>query len=308
MADAVRVEGVTRRFGALRALDGLTFRVPVGSVFGFLGPNGAGKSTTIALLLGLLAADEGRVEVLGMDPITSGDEVRRRCGVLLADVGLYNNLTVAENLEFHGRCFGLAADVRQSRAADLLSSRGLWERRDDVVGTWSTGMRRRLGVVRALLAEPELLFLDEPTAGLDVLAAREVRDDLAATAATTGATVFLTTHNMVEAEQLCDTVAVLQHGRVIAVGTPSELVAGPASVVRVRGAGFAGGLRGRLGAVDGVDVLEASDTALSVQLAPGMTAGGVVEMLVAGGATVDEVVHDSRSLEEAFVELLQREA
>lgn len=304
---AICGEGVIRDFGSVRALDGLELRVPTGSVFGFLGPNGAGKTTTIHLLLGLLAPTEGRVEVLGLDPVAGGDQVRSRCGVLLADSGLYENLTVAENLEFHGRMFGMAPSLLQARAAELLSSRGLWDRRDDLVGTWSTGMRRRLGVVRALVAAPELLFLDEPTAGLDVLAAREVRADLSSTAARTGSTVFLTTHNMAEAEQLYDTVAVLQRGRVVAAGPPGRLMADAQQVVRISGDGFGPQLVDRLRDQPGIAVLEHSSRALSLQLDGERSPGSVVELLMAGGATVDEVVHDAMSLEEAFVELVRGE-
>lgn len=307
MALAICAEGVVRDFGSVRALDGLGLRVPSGSVFGFLGPNGAGKTTTIHLLLGLLAPTAGRVEVVGLDPVADGDRVRARCGVLLADTGLYDNLTVAENLQFHGRMFGMGPGVLADRAAELLSSRGLWDRRDDLVGTWSTGMRRRLGIVRALLAAPELLFLDEPTAGLDVLAAREVRADLAATAASTGATVFLTTHNMAEAEQLCDAVAVLHHGRVVAEGPPDRLLTGPQQVVRISGDGFGPQLVDRLRDEQGVAVLEHGMRTLSLQLSGEQSAGRVVEVLVAAGATVDEVVHDGMRLEEAFVELVRGE-
>ncbi len=233
--------------------------------------------------------------------------MRERCGALLEDPGTYDNLTVAENLEFYGRLWRLPPHLLRTRAEELLAAMGLEERRDDVVATWSTGMRRRLGLARALLHEPLLLFLDEPTAGLDVLASREVRADLAATARRTGMTVFLTTHNMAEAEQLCDTVAVLQKGHVIAVGPPDRLTSCDHETVRIGGRRFTAEVIDRVTALPGVASVERIDGRLAVDLA-GAEVGDVVRLLVENGASVDEVVREQVSLEEAFVDLVRGEA
>src|SRR5512143_3678316 len=220
---AIRIDALARRFGTLCAVDGLSLQVPAGIVFGFLGPNGAGKTTTINLLLGLLEPTSGRAEVLGVDPWTQGEEVRRRTGAVLEHTGVYEQLSAEENLEFYGRAWRIPAEVRRARVRELLSAMDLWERRGEKAGTWSRGMQQRLALARALLHRPSLLFLDEPTAGLDVLAATAVRTDLAALARTSGTTIFLTTHNMAEAERLCSVVAVIRAGRVLTIGSPDDL-------------------------------------------------------------------------------------
>ena len=178
---AIRVDALVRSFGVLRAVDELTLEVPTGIIFGFLGPNGAGKTTTINLLLGLLEPTSGRAEVLGFDPWTRGEEVRGRTGAVLEHTGVYEQLSAEENLEFYGRVWRIPTDARRARIHELLTAMDLWDRRREKAGTWSRGMQQRLALARALLHRPSLLFLDEPTAGLDVMAATSVRDDLAST-------------------------------------------------------------------------------------------------------------------------------
>ena len=220
---AIYTENLTRRFGAVCAVDGLSLEVPAGTVFGFLGPNGAGKSTTIHLLLGLLAPTAGRAEVLGLETRVNGQAVRARTGALLEHTGLYEQLSAEDNLEFYGRVARLPAVERRRRITEALADMDLWDRRRERVKQWSRGMKQRLAVARAMLHRPQVLFLDEPTAGLDVLAATALRDDLAALVARRGITVFLTTHNMPEAERLCSQVAVIRRGRLVDVGPPAEL-------------------------------------------------------------------------------------
>ena len=225
---AIRIENLTRDFGSVRAVDGLSLEVPSGIIFGFLGPNGSGKTTTINLLLGLLEPTNGQAEVLGFDTMNQADEIRTRVGALLEHPGLYEQMTAEDNLEFYARVWRMPAADRQARIKELLTGMGVWERRKDRVGTWSRGMKQRLALARALVHRPTLVFLDEPTAGLDVMAATEVRSGLAALAAREGVTVFLTTHNMAEAEKLCSLVAVIRQGKLLAVGHPDELRAPPA--------------------------------------------------------------------------------
>ena len=222
---AIRMENLTRRFGAVRAVDDLSLEVPAGKVFGFLGPNGSGKTTTIHLLLGLLAPTAGRAEVLGLEVRGRGhgQAVRARTGALLEHSGLYEQLSAEDNLEFYGRVARLPAMERRHRIKEALDDMDLWDRRHERVKKWSRGMKQRLAVARAMLHRPLLLFLDEPTAGLDVLAAKALRDDLSAPVERHGLTVFLTTHNMPEAERLCSQVAVIRDGRLVDVGPPEEL-------------------------------------------------------------------------------------
>ena len=220
---AIRARGLTRQFASVRALDDLTIEVPSGSVFGFLGPNGADKTTTIRLLLSLIEPTSGSAEVLGFDTRTQGQEIRARCGALLEHSGLYERLSAEDNLRFYGRVARMAEPDLHKRMEELLSHMGLWDRRKEVVVKWSRGMKQKLAIARAVLHRPSLIFLDEPTAGLDPVAANGLRKDLAALASQQGATIFLTTHNMAEAEKLCNLVAVIREGKLLAVGNPAEL-------------------------------------------------------------------------------------
>jgi ABC-2 type transport system ATP-binding protein len=220
---AIRARGLTRQFSSVRALDDLTIEVPAGVVFGFLGPNGAGKTTTIRLLLGLIEPTSGSAEVLGFDTRTQSDEIRARCGALLEHSGLYERLSAEDNLRFYGRVARMSRNDLDQRIEELLTHMGLWDRRSEAVIKWSRGMKQKLAIARAVLHRPGLVFLDEPTAGLDPVAAAGLRKDLASLASQQGATIFLTTHNMAEAEKLCQLVAVIRQGKLLAVGNPAEL-------------------------------------------------------------------------------------
>ena len=168
---AIQTRDLTRAFGEVRAVDGISFEVPAGSVFGFLGPNGSGKTTTIRLLLGLLKPTSGSASVLGFDTQTQADEIRLNCGALLEHTGLYERMSAEDNLEFYGRVWRIPATERKERIKNLLESLELWDRRKDNVVQWSRGMKQKLAVARVLLHRPKLIFLDEPTAGLDPVAA-----------------------------------------------------------------------------------------------------------------------------------------
>ena len=305
---AIRVEGLTRDFGQTRAVDHVSFEVPMGSIFGFLGPNGAGKTTTINLLLGLLPPTSGRAAVLGFDTVEHPDEVRAHTGALLDDDGLYEQLTVEENLEFYGRVWSLPSHELRTRMKELLTHLGWWERRTDQVGTWSRGMKRRLALSRALLHQPKVVFLDEPTAGLDVMAATVVREDLAGLASQAGVTIFLTTHNMVEAERLCDQIGVIRAGELVAVGNPDVLRSTTSPRVEVIGRGFTVEAQRRLAAHPGVVGTSIEDGRLVVDLAQSANVAPLVQILVGAGAEVEEVNKPRASLEEAFITLMQEDA
>lgn len=223
MAAVIRVDKLTRRFGALCAVDNLSFEVVPGEVFGFLGHNGAGKTTTVRLLNGVMEPNQGQIRVLGLDPIADGPALRARTGVLTESAALDGRLTARENLTIFADLFSVPREQVSKQVAELFEFFGLAEHAEQKVATYSTGMRQRLALARTLLHEPEVLFLDEPTAGLDPLAAHQVNELIAHLAADQGRTVFLCTHNLVEAQKLCDRVAVLEHGRLMALGTPAEL-------------------------------------------------------------------------------------
>jgi len=308
MQPSICTEGLTRHFGDVHAVDDVTLEVPSGIVFGFLGPNGSGKTTTIRLLLGLLEPTAGRAEVLGYDTRTQADEVRARTGALLEHAGLYERLTALDNLDFYGRIYGLSAGERAARIEELLRHVDLWDRRNDVVDAWSRGMRQKLAVARAMLHRPPLIFLDEPSAGLDPVAAAALREDLSSLAAREGVTVFLTTHNLAEAERLCAQVAVIRQGRLLAVGSPADLRnrSGGGSV-EVWGAGFSDGVLAALVDVPGVHNAEVQGDRLVVRVEDGVATAAINRALVAAGADVSEIRRGRASLEEVFLTLVQEE-
>ncbi len=310
MSMAIRTQGLTRTFGEVRAVDGVSFEVPTGTVFGFLGPNGSGKTTTIRLLLGLLEPDEGRMDVLGFDPVSQGDEVRLRCGALLEHTGLYERLSAEDNLEFYGRVWRMPAAERKARIQSLLESIGLWDRRKEQVGQWSRGMKQKLAVARTLLHHPRLVFLDEPTAGLDPVAAAALREDLTFAASQEGVTIFLTTHNLTEAEKLCTQVAVIREGKLLMVGSPDELrlkQSGPR--LEVVGSGFSPQVLAGLRQRPEVAGVEQFDHHIVVDLQPGVQqTSPLVQYLLVLGVQIDEVRKGKASLEEVFMDLMEDEA
>ena len=305
---AIRIENLTRDFETVRALNNLSLEVPSGIIFGFLGPNGAGKTTTINLLLGLLEPTSGRAEVLGFDTRTQADKIRTRSGALLEHPGVYEQLTAEDNLEFYGRVWRLPVAERQARIKELLSHMGLWERREERVGTWSKGMMQKLALARAMLHRPPLIFLDEPTAGLDVVSALAVRKDLESLVARERVTVFLTTHNMAEAERLCSRVAVIRDGELVAVGHPDELRAragGPR--VEILGRGFDDNVLDLLRLCPEVVAAGVQNEHLAIDLREGTDLALLVSLLVGAGVRVEEVHRGRASLEEVFLTLMDKD-
>ena len=219
----IAADGLTRRFGDVVAVDGLTLEIHPGEVFGFLGHNGAGKTTTVRLLNGLLAPDGGTARVLDLDPLNDGPELRRRTGVLTETPSLDERLTGRENLEIYADLYGVPRTGVPRRIESLLEGFELAHRADEKAGAYSKGMKQRLALARALLHEPDILFLDEPTSGLDPVGARRVHKLITHLSQEQQRTVLLCTHNLAEAQKLCGRVAVLEHGRLVALGTPAEL-------------------------------------------------------------------------------------
>lgn len=302
---AIRAEGVTRDFGSVRALDSLTLDVPKGIVFGFLGPNGAGKTTAIRVFLGLLDPTAGRAEVLGFDTRRDGTAIRTRCGALLEHPGLYERLSAADNLEFYARAWHAPRRERRERIRELLTRFGLWDRRGDMVGTWSRGMKQKLAVARAVLHRPELVFLDEPTSGLDPVSTVGLREDLSALAAQEGVTVFLTTHNLAEAERLCSQVGVIRGGRLLAVGSPESLRARrDTGRVEIVTHGLPDDIVALLRGRPDVRSVSADNGRLTLSLAPGASTAPIVALLVQHDVGVEEVRKARATLEDAFLELM----
>ena len=309
MADfAIRTRGLTRTFGSVRALDDLNIEVPPGSVFGFLGPNGAGKTTTIRLLLGLIEPTSGSAEVLGFDTRTQGAEIRARCGALLEHSGLYERLSAEDNLRFYGRVAHMAKAELDARIQELLTHLGLWDRRKDAVIKWSRGMKQKLAIARPLLHRPALVFLDEPTAGLDPVAAASLREDLAGLASRQGSTIFLTTHNMAEAEKLCSLVAVIRQGKLLAVGSPAELRArGGGQRTEITGGGFSDALLDSLRHQEAVSQAFLDNGRLILVLKNGASTAPLVTLIVREGGEVQEVRSGQGTLEEVFLTLMDEE-
>jgi ABC-2 type transport system ATP-binding protein len=216
-------DGLTRHFGEVVAVDHLTLEVQAGEVFGFLGHNGAGKTTTVRMLNGVLAPTTGTARVLGLAPKEQGPALRRRTGVLTETPSLDERLTGRENLEIYAMLYGVPRREIAGRVKELMEVFQLDGRADEKTSDYSKGMKQRLALARALIHRPELLFLDEPTSGLDPVATRQVHDMIAHLSHDEERTVFLCTHNLDEAQKLCDRVAVLEHGKLVALGTAAEL-------------------------------------------------------------------------------------
>jgi len=222
---AIHVENLTKSFDGFVAVDGISFTIETGEIFGLLGPNGAGKTTTISMLATMQRPTSGTATVNGLDVVTGEDDVRKSIGIVFQDQSLDEELTAYENMDFHGRLYRIPGEVRRQRIGELLTLVGLDDRKDDLVKTYSGGMRRRLEIARGLLHEPKVLFLDEPTLGLDPQTRNHLWEYIARLNDEKGITIILTTHYMEEADRLCDRVAIIDRGTIIALGTTEYLKA-----------------------------------------------------------------------------------
>ncbi|MGQ9639950.1 MAG: ABC transporter ATP-binding protein [Candidatus Bathyarchaeia archaeon] len=234
MKNIIEVANLTKSFGQVLAVDHISFEVREGEIFGFLGPNGAGKTTTIRMLTGLSKPSAGNARVLGFDVQSEIVEAKKHIGVVPEISNLYGELSALKNLVFMAQLYGIPRDQRKARAEELLKTFGLYERKDHLFGTFSRGMKRALTIAAALIHSPRLLFLDEPTVGLDVVAARSLRN-LIGNLRRQGVTVFLTTHYLEEAELLCNRIAILVKGKILRTDTPEMLkaVAEEESIIEV---------------------------------------------------------------------------
>ncbi len=307
MTNAIEINGLTRIFGERTAVDDLTLTIPVGTVCGFLGPNGAGKTTTVRMLTALIAPSSGSALVAGYTLGKADEQIRRVTGILTETPGLYERLTAVENLVFFARLYGLSAQRANQQAEHYLRMLDLWERRDERVSGFSKGMRQKVAIARALLHEPQIVFLDEPTAGLDPEAARVVLDFIKVLR-NEGRTIFLTTHNLPEADEVCDLIGMFRT-RLLRVDTPHNLrvsLFGNGTQVRVVGAAAAWvQVVQTLGFVHDVG---AYDSTLSIALDdPDAQNPLLVRQLVEAGAQIRAVEPMAHSLEEVYRELLGTE-
>jgi len=305
---SISVKKLKKVYGSVTALEDLSLEVPTGSIFGFLGPNGSGKTTTIRLLLGLLQPTAGSIKVLGFDSQTQADQIRESTGALLEYTGIYEQISAEDNLEFYGRAFRMPLNERKARIRELLTDMDLWERRADRAGSWSRGMKQKLALARAMLHKPRLVLLDEPTAGLDVRSAVAIREDLRTLAAKEEVTIFLTSHNMEEVEKLCDRVAVINVGKLVAQGTPEELKSRNSGFrIEITGRGFDASVLEKIGNRPGIAHLETHNGQLTIDLATDLDPAEIVSHLVGAGAQIEEVRRVKASLEEVFLTLTGEE-
>lgn len=298
----IRIEGLTKRFGNTLAVENLRFEVESGEVFGFLGPNGAGKTTTIRMLTGLISPSEGSAEVAGYRLGVDDQALRQRVGVLTEAPGLYDHLSAARNLSFYAELYGVPDPAGQ--VEKYLKMLGLWERRFEETGTFSRGMRQKLAIARAMLHEPPVLFLDEPTTGLDPEAARLMRDFIEGLKGE-GRTIFLCTHNLDEADRLCDRVGVMST-RLLALDSPAALrreLFGRSVVFHL--ASMKPEFARILEPFDFVKSVKEVDSKLLVTLEDPETQNPqLIAALVQGGAQIQFVGELRRSLEDVYLHLV----
>lgn len=223
MAAIIRVENLVKVYGKFTAVNEISFSIEGGEIFAFLGPNGAGKTTTIKMLTTLLKPTSGKVEIDGLDPTRAQNAVRERFGIVFQDPSLDDELTAYENMDIHGALYRVPRRIRAERIEMLLSLFELWDRRNDRAKVFSGGMRRRLEIARGMLHTPKILFLDEPTLGLDPQTRNQLWTHVRKLNAEERVTVFLTTHYMEEADRVAGRIAVIDHGRIVAQGSPAEL-------------------------------------------------------------------------------------
>ncbi len=301
--NSIEVRSVTKNFQGSRVLDGISFSVEKGEVFGFLGPNGAGKTTTLRILLGLLRPDSGVALVLG-ESLDTADAVRKRVGVLFENNGLIDRFTARENLLYYAELYEIPDPGK--RSSELLEYVGLSDRGDDLVGIFSTGMKRKLGLARAILHKPEILFLDEPSSGLDPEGQKMVHDLIVGLSGES-MTIFLNSHNLDEVSRVCSKVAILHRGTIRAYDSIERLRAGPSGTcLEITLSDPARGERAItiINALPGVTMTSQEHGHIKVTLS-GQSGAPVLEALIKGGIGVEEAIRRKRTLEEIYLDVVR---
>jgi ABC-2 type transport system ATP-binding protein len=304
-----QVQGLVKSYGPLRAVDGVSFEVAKGELYGLLGPNGAGKTTIMSMLSGLLAPDEGRILFDGIDLAGEPLKVKAQLGVVPQETALYENLSARENLQFWGGLYGLSGSALTRAVDRVLEQVGLTDRAKDPVKQYSGGMKRRINLALGLVHGPRAVLMDEPTVGIDPQARLNILDAVTQGAAA-GTTVIYTTHYLEEAEQLCDRIAIMDHGKILAEGTLDTLKSrvGGRDVVTVRGSFDVAAVMPRLDALAGVQVTsaEAGRLVLSVE-GSGRGAVDLLGRVLADGLAIDGISIQPPSLNTLFLNLTGRE-
>lgn len=302
----IQTESLTRKFGSLTAVDDLTLNVDDGEVFGFLGPNGAGKTTTIRMLSCLISKTSGTARIGDYDTSVSSDQpkIRRMIGLVPDNVGLYEELSAYKNLDFYGRFYKVDAARRRERIEYFLKLLGLWEKRDLPAGTFSKGMKQKLAIARALIHDPQVLFMDEPTANLDPEASKTVRDfilDLKKEKRT----IFLNTHNLDEAQRICDRIAIL-NTKLMALGTPVELersMSGRRTAVQLEAVSQAIIAAAKKVATGGVEI--AGDKLVFSVTNPEKENPDIISAIASAGGRIQFVTDLSSTLEDVYLKLVR---
>lgn len=303
MSEAIRLEGVSKQLGGRKVLKGVSFAVKQGDIFGYLGPNGAGKTTTIRILLGLLKPTSGKATILGED--VSKDEARRKVGFVLESDGLYDNKTAEENLGYYARIYGVTEPAgRIDRILDLV---GLEDRAKDKIGTYSKGMRQRLALARAMVHDPELLILDDPSAGVDPSGQIEVRQVILNMAHKEEKTIFLSSHNLDEVQRICNRIALIDRGEIKLYGELEQLRR-ERSINEVEietTEAIAEPLFTELKSLSHLGLRERKDKSLTFVLQEGTRVPDIVSLLVRRGVEIEGVSRKEASLEEVYAAMLK---
>jgi ABC-2 type transport system ATP-binding protein len=302
----IEAEGLTKKFGGLTAVDGVSFKVEEGEVFGFLGPNGAGKTTTVRMLCCLISKTSGEARIADYNVGKDSDslKIRKLIGLVPDSVGLYDDLTAYDNLEFYGKLYGCTEAQRRENIERFLKMLGLWDKKDVTAGTFSKGMKQKLAIARALIHDPRVLFMDEPTVNLDPESAKTVRDFILELKKEKK-TVFLNTHNLDEAQRICDRIAIL-NTKLMAIGTAEELersVRGRQTVVQLSQVNDA--IMGALGRLTIGKVTRDGNT-ITVDVAnPEKENPAIVRAIVVAGGDVQSVSVTTSTLEDAYLKLVK---
>jgi ABC-2 type transport system ATP-binding protein len=308
----IETKGLTKRFGGLTAVDNLTLKVNAGEVFGFLGPNGAGKTTTVRMLCCLISKTSGEARIGDYDIGRSQDalKIRKLIGLVPDNVGLYDDLSAYDNLDFYGKLYGCTETQRKENIQRFLTMLGLWEKRDVMAGTFSKGMKQKLAIARALIHEPKLLFMDEPTANLDPESAKTVRDFILELKKEKR-TIFLNTHNLDEAQRICDRIGILST-KLLATGTPQELEkalssgGGTRTTVVLLQEQATDAILAGLRQLTTVGSVTAEGNKLDVTLSdPDMQNAAVIEAIVKAGGHIQSVTIAGASLEDVYLKLVR---
>jgi ABC-2 type transport system ATP-binding protein len=305
----VEVEGLRKVFGDLVAVDGISFSARPGEIFGFLGPNGAGKTTTLGCICGLLVPTGGRIRIFGHDVVRDGTASRSALGVVPQEVALYEDLSATENLEYWGQAQGMRGAALRDRAREVLELTGLLDRSREPVKRFSGGMKRRLNFACGIVHQPRALLLDEPTVGVDPQSRVRLLE-LVREQARGGSCVIYTTHYMEEAESLCDRLAIIDHGKIVAQGSLSQLraILGQRDLLRFTGNFSSPLLREKLQMAGEVEIVQADDSSLVLSLADAPSRlAAILAALGAAGAEVRGITLTQPSLESLFIRLTGKE-